>query len=338
METDMTLPRHIALLSLLLGLAAGCAIPPSPPAAEPPVPAFKVAEKSGPAGLPSAAELAELESPQDSVLRLGAGDVLSLQVWGRPELSGRHTVGPDGVISVPMVGATKVDLLTREDAALRVRQNLGRYYMDLNVQVAVEQYNSNRVTVLGRVQNPGALNFDHPPTLLEVLAKAGSLPVIDKQTTLTRCAIFRGREKIIWIDLKRLLQGGQAHLNLRMRPGDLIYIPDSADTMVYVLGSVHRPGAYRLTPGMSVLEALGTAGGPNEDAQPGEIGIYRPASQAVERISFQHLMDARQRVNFALEEGDVIFVPKSGLAEMGYVLRQLAAGLSLLTVGAALDR
>jgi polysaccharide export outer membrane protein len=247
-------------------------------------------------------------------------------------------VGPDGVITVPVAGPTKVGLLTREEAASRVRQGLERFYVDPNVQFGVEQYMSNRITVLGRVQNPGMLSFDHPPTLLETLAKAGSLPVIDKQATLTRCAIFRGRDKVIWVDLKRLLNGGQVHLNLRMRPGDLVYIPDSADTMVYVLGSVHRPGAYRLTPDMSVMDALATAGGPNEDAQPREIGIYRPARQAVERIALQNLMDARQRVNFALEEGDVIFVPKSGIAEFGYVSRQLAAGLSLLTVGTILGR
>jgi polysaccharide biosynthesis/export protein len=103
--------------------------------------------------------------------------------------------------------------------------------------------------------------------------------------------------------------------------------------MVYVLGAVHRPGAYRLTPDMSVMDALATAGGPNEDGQPAEIGVYRPARQSVERISLQNLMDAQRRVNFALEEGDVIFVPKSGIAEFGYFTRQLAAGLSLLTFG-----
>ena len=322
--------------ALLAGWLTGCATP--PPAAEPRVPAFKSAEKSDHVVFPSAAELAELEAPGDPVLRLGAGDVLSLQVWGRPELSGRHTVGPDGVISVPVVGPTKVSLLTREEAAAHVRQGLERFYVDPNVLFGVEQYTSNRITVLGRVQNPGLLSFDHPPTLLEVLAKAGSLPVIDKQATLTRCAIFRGRDKVIWVDLKRLLNGGQVHLNLRMRPGDLVYIPDSADTMVYVLGAVHRPGAYRLTPDMSVMDALATAGGPNEDAQPRDIGVYRPARQAVERIALQNLMDARQRVNFALEEGDVIFVPKSGIAEFGYFTRQLAAGLSFMTFGLAASR
>jgi polysaccharide biosynthesis/export protein len=327
---------HVLMLITTLALASGCATNETPP--ETRVAAFKAAEKSDHVVFPSAEELAELEATADPVFRLGAGDVLSLQVWGRPELSGRHTVGPDGVISVPVAGPTQVALLSREEAAARVRQGLERYYTDPSVLFSVEQYMSNRITVLGRVQNPGLLAFDHPPTLLEVLAKAGSLPVIDKQATLTRCAIFRGRDKVIWVDLKRLLNGGQVHLNLRMRPGDLVYIPDSADTMVYVLGAVHRPGAYRLTPDMSVMDALATAGGPNEDAQPREIGVYRPASQAVRHIALQNLMDARQRVNFALEEGDVIFVPKSGIAEFGYVSRQLAAGLSLLTVGTLVTR
>ena len=322
-------------LAALAALFAGCATP-VPPAPDSRPAAFRPAEKSDHVVFPAADALAALEAPEDPVFRLGAGDVLSLQVWGRPELSGRHTVGPDGVITVPVLGPTKVAMLTREEAAGRVRAGLDRFYVDPAVRFQVEQYQSNRVTVLGRVQNPGQLSFDHPPTLLEALAKAGALPVIDKQATLTRCAIFRGREKMIWVDLKQLLNGGNVSLNLRMRPGDLVYIPDSADTMVYVLGAVHRPGAYRLTPDMSVMDALATAGGPNEDAQPREIGVYRPARQAFERIALQDLMDGRQRVNFALQEGDVIYVPKSGLAELGYFMRQIAPGLSVLTLGAAL--
>jgi polysaccharide biosynthesis/export protein len=49
-------------------------------------------------------------------------------------------------------------------------------------------------------------------------------------------------------------------------------------------------------------------------------------------------MDARQRVNYALEEGDVIYVPKSGIAEFGYITRQLSAGLSFMTFGLAVSR
>lgn len=329
--------RRLAALGLACAtLLTGCAT--APTAADlARVPAFRPIQKSDHVVFPSAQALAELEAPADPVYRLGAGDVVSLQVWNRPELSGKHTIGPDGVLTVPLAGPVKVTELTREEAAQRVRQGLDRYYVNPSVFFAIEQYNGNRVTVLGRVQNPGQLAFDHPPTLLETLARAGALPVIDKQATLTRCAIFRGREKMIWVDLKRLLNGGEVNLNLRMQPGDLVYIPDSADTMVYVLGSVARPGAYRLTPDMSVMDALATAGGPTEDGKADGIAIYRPAHQAVEQISLQNLMDAQRRVNFALEEGDVIYVPKSTLAGVGYIMKQLAAGLSLVTFAAALS-
>jgi polysaccharide export outer membrane protein len=336
-----TILRRTALGLLTLALAGtgsiltGCASPkePIPPAHVPP---FKSVNKS--VEFPTLDALALLEAPTEMVFRLGAGDVLSLQVWGRPELSGRHVIGPDGAITIPLIGPTPLAQLTREEAALEVRKKLNQFYIEPTVNFGVEQYTSNRITVLGRVQNPGLLSFDQSPTLLEVLAKSGSLPVIDKQATLTRCAIFRGREKIIWVDLKRLLNGGEVLLNLRMKAGDLLYIPDSADTMVYVLGSVMRPGAYRLTPDMSLLDALATAGGPHEDARSEEIAVYRAGRQAVENVALQPLMDGTRRVNFALEEGDLIYVPKRGIAEFGYFTRQLTAGLSLITVMSVLSK
>ena len=82
---------------------------------------------------------------------------------------------------------------------------------------------------------------------------------------------------------------------------------------------------------MTVLDALAQAGGPNEDAVPEEIAIYRPGQKAVERFDMKSLLTANRKVNFALEEGDVIYVPKKGIAEVGYVLRQLLPGLSFMT-------
>lgn len=321
---------RILLLTWLCFLTA-CTIYPTRPTANAPE-TFKPTTKSDLVEFLSPEALALLEAPSDAVYRLGAGDVLSLQVWGRPELSGRFILGPDGIITVPVVGPVQLNLLTREEAAQQVKSGLLRYYDNLSVVMGVEQYTSNKVTVLGRVQSPGQQVFESQPTLLEVLARAGSLPVIDKQATLTRCAIFRGRNKIIWVDLKRLLNGGEVAYNLRMMKGDLVYIPDSSDTMVYVMGEVYRPGAYRLTPDMSLMDALMQAGGPNDNASAKEIGIYRASKQAIERVELRNLLTADKKVNFALEEGDVVFVPKSTIAEFGYVTRQLAAGLSFLTL------
>jgi polysaccharide export outer membrane protein len=315
-------------------LAAGCAHAPVP--VEPSnMAAFQPAKRTDVVSFADRAALAELDAAVDPVYVLGAGDHLSVQVLGRPEMSARHIVGPDGRISMPLVGTLRVAELTREEATASVQTALQRYFKMPAVALSVEQYSANRVTVLGRVQNPGVLNFDKVPTILEVLARAGGLPVLDKQATLTRCAIFRGRDRVIWIDLKHLLARSDPAYNVRLKPNDIVYIPDSGDTSVYVMGAVPRPGAYRLTPDMSLLDALAQAGGPNEDAASQEIAIYRPSKQALEKVPLKSLLTADRRVNFALEEGDIVYIPKSTMAEVGYVLRQLAPGLGFLSFGFA---
>ena len=314
--------------------AGGCAHAPVP-VAPANTTAFQPAQRTDSVTYAGRDAMAELDAEVDPVYMLGAGDHLSVQVLGRPDMSARHVMGPDGRISMPLIGTMRLAAMSREEAAASLETALQRYFKRPSVALSVEQYSANRVTVLGRVQNPGVINFDKVPTILEVLARAGGLPVLDKQATLTRCAIFRGRDKVVWIDLKHLLARSDPTYNIRLKPNDIVYIPDSGDTSVYVMGAVPRPGAYRLTPDMSLLDALAQAGGPNEDAASQEIAIYRPSKQALERVPLKSLLTADRRVNFALEEGDIVYVPKSTMAEIGYVLRQVAPGLGFLSFGLA---
>lgn len=295
-------------------------------------PSFKAVEKSTAAPLLAKADLALLEESENPIYRIGSGDVLRLNVFGRAEISGTHTVGPDGKITIPVMGDVVLGDLTREDALALIDKRLNEYFTKPLATLAIDQYTSNQVTVLGRVERAGAQKFAHPPTLVEVLASAGAMPILDKQATLTRCAIMRGRDKLIWVDLKALLNGDPSY-NIRMKKGDIVFIPDSSDTSVYVLGAVPKPGSYRLTPRMTVLDVLAQAGGPNEDAAPQQIGVYRAGAKQVEILAFADLMDVSRRVNYALEDGDVVFIPKSNLAEMGYVMRQLSPAISVLTFG-----
>lgn len=319
-------------LTALLSACTSSPTLPNVPTANAPT-TFAAAEKSEKIEFMKRESLAEFEAPVDPIYRLGTGDHISVQIWGRPEVSGKLVIGPDGRVTLPLAGPLRLADSTREDAAAKVKQSFLPFYKQPAVTIAVDQYTSNKVTVLGRVQNPGTIAFESPPTLLEALARAGSLPVIDKQATLTRCAVFRGREQVIWVDLKRLLNRGDVAYNIRLRPGDLVYIPDSFDTLVYVLGAVNKPGAYRLTPDMSLLDALAQAGGPNEDASTEDMSLYRPSKQAIQKVPLSSLVTNQPKVNFGLEEGDVIHVPKSNLANTGYVMRQLLPGLSFMTFG-----
>ena len=296
---------------------------------------FRSPEKAAHTTLMSKEDLALLEEAANPVYQIGSGDTVRVDVFGRPEVSGKHMVGPDGRITVPIIGDIALSERTREEGRHLLEQRLREYFTAPHVTLAVDDYASTQVTVLGRVERAGMQKFPHPPTLAEVLAGAGAMPILDKQATLTRCAILRGRDKLIWVDLKALLNGDPAY-NLRMKKGDIVFIPDSSDTSVYVLGQVLRPGSLRLTPRMTLLDAISQSGGPNEDARPSQIGVYRAGANKVEVIAFDELIDPSRKLNFALEDGDVVFVPRSSLAEFGYLMRQISPGLSVLTFGLSL--
>jgi polysaccharide export outer membrane protein len=336
MNTFRPFPPVPALLAAGAALLLAACASTTPPRVAGVDGAFKPVQKAEAAPLLSKEDLALLEESANPVYRIGSGDVVRLDVLGRPEVSGKHVVGPDGKITVPLVGDVSVGDMTREAAAQTLDLQLRVYFTNPRATLGVDEYTSNQVTVLGRVERAGVQKFSHPPTLAEVLANAGAMPILDKQATLTRCAIMRGRDKLIWVDLKALLNGDPAY-NLRMKKGDIVFIPDSSDTSVYVLGAVTKPGSYRLTPRMTVLDALAQAGGATENAEPKKIGVYRAGAKQVETIDLTTLIDPSRSVNYALEDGDVIFVPNSGLADFGYVMRQIAPAMSVLTFGFGLN-
>lgn len=329
MPVPVNFTLRVAIWALVL-LCSACSTPPAP------APNFKPIERAGSAKLLTKEELALLEESINPIYHIGSGDVLKLNVFGRPEVSGTHVVGPDGNITVPIAGDVFLNDLTREAAQEALLKRLQQFFTRPHLTLAVDQYTSNQVTVLGRVERAGMQKFPHPPTLAEVLAGAGAMPIMDKQATLTRCAIMRGRDKLIWVDLKALLNGDPS-FNMRMKKGDIVFIPDSSDTSIYVLGAVLKPGSYRLTPRMTLLDALAQAGGLNEDASPAQIGVYRSGAQRVEIVAFADLIDVGRKGNYALEDGDVVFIPKNNMADLGYVMRQISPAISVLTFGLTLD-
>jgi polysaccharide export outer membrane protein len=186
------------------------------------------------------------------------------------------------------------------------------------------------------VSNAGALPFDNPPTLLEALTRAGSLGA--ERTALTRCAVFRGRDRAIWIDLTELFTGGNLALNLRLRRNDLVYIPDADDRQIYVLGEVLRPGALRLTPRMSLLDAFAQAGGLTPEAAASTIHLIRPRRGADRELSFQQLMKSNGELNVSLEDGDILYVPSRLMGRVSYWVQKLSPFGTFAVMGSTLRK
>jgi polysaccharide export outer membrane protein len=249
-------------------------------------------------------------------------------------------IGPDGKISIPVSGTLKVADLTREEAQQSIASSFSRFYSDLAVTVRVDRYTSYRIYVLGRAGVPGILQFDTQPTLLEVITRATNLAPAspgDEKGGLGTCAILRGRDQVVWVDLNSLFKQGNLALNIRLARNDMVYLSNAGDRVVYVLGEVKHPGAYRLTPTMSFLDAFSQAGGATEDASENKIEIVRGSSGVQRELRMTDLLDGPEHLNFALQEGDIIYVPRRNLAKFGYVLQKtssLAAFAVLGTLGA----
>jgi polysaccharide export outer membrane protein len=276
----------------------------------------------------------------DKEYLIGPGDVLKIGVWMRPDLTGDHVVGPHGLITLPMVGVFKIGGMSRNDAAKAIKKLYRKYYEEPLVTVGITEYKNNKVFVLGRVDHPGIIHFDGAVTLLEALSMAGGLPTEDKSVFLSKCYIVRGRDQIIWVDLLQLLQKADMRINVRLANNDIVYIPDSMDAAVFVMGEIKTPGALPIqTTALTILDAINLSGGPTENANIEEIRLIRKVrhEEGVKTVNLETILahgDFSQ--NYVLKDNDIIFLPRKGIAKFNYYLRQIDPLLRTFVSGAVL--
>jgi len=290
------------------------------------------------------AALRAFEPAPDEEYELGPGDEISLDFGGRIELNSKRIVGPDGRITLPLAGSIEIADKTRGQAAAAILAALSPYYQNLSVTVGVDKYTSNRVLLLGAVEHPGVIAFDAPPTLLEVVTRGGVLGGGGADTPLKlpaipeRCAIYRGNDKVMWVDLRALLNSGNALADLRLRRGDVVYVPSTQDRYVSVLGQVAHPGALPLEASSTLPKLLAEAGGLTDAAGDNAlIRVISPSTGSTRIIPYKQVLQSAP-LDLTLKPGDIIFIPKSGFNKVSYVLEKLSPLVSIFTAFAFLEQ
>jgi polysaccharide export outer membrane protein len=270
------------------------------------------------------------------IYRLGPGDIVDLSVWRRPEISaGNIVVGPDGTIAIPRIGIINVLNRTLGQVQEEIAAKLALLYEKPEVTLIIREFHNNKAFVLGRVVKPGVVNFPGEGTLLEALALAGGLPYHGKETFLTKCAIIRGRDIVIWVDLMDLLNNGNMALNALIRNNDVIFIPEAEDETVFVMGEVAKPGPVHLKRGLSLVKAVMLAGGLTADANPEKVFILRQYSGKgeVRQADLKHMLEHGDfSGNYALRPNDIVFVGPTGMRKFNYALEQLLPTLRVLSL------
>ena len=286
--------------------------------------------------------LADSEPSANEDYTLGAGDEIALDFPGRTELSGKHTIGPDGRITLSLAGPVRLAGLTREEASVAIVKALSQFYSDLSVTVGVEKYTSNRVRVLGYVQRPGEIPFEGQPTLLDAISRAGLIsPTITKEGVTTAigsgipeiCTIYRNsvnKEGIATnlsyqVQLRTLLMSGNSLADMRLRRNDIVFVPEPHEQFVTILGEVTRPGTVALTPASTLASVLAEAGccGEGGGFKP-KVHIVQPSTGKTFDIQYKDLIAGSSQKEYTLHAGDIISIPKSGFYKSTYVFQRLS--------------
>jgi len=280
--------------------------------------------------------LRRFEPAEDEEYRLGKGDEISIGLSARPEMEVKTVVGPDGRITLPLAGEVMLKGLTRAEAGKAIESALSSYYSNLSVQVAVTKYTANRVLVLGAVEHPGMIVFDGTPTLLETLTRGGLLAGSNKVAQIPeRCAVYRGSDQVLWVELRAMVESGNAMADMRLRRDDVVYVPDISERFVSVLGEVQHPGPVTLTHNSTMASVLSEAGGLTEKAGGNpRIQIVDPASGTTRVILFNDLLNPAKSLEVTLRPGEIVYVPRSGFNRATYVLERLNPLITLATVAA----
>jgi polysaccharide export outer membrane protein len=296
------------------------------PAGEPPDPKLKPNPLD---------ELRKFEPSADEEYRLGRGDEITIDFTGRPDLEAKLVVGPDGRITLPLAGELMMAGLSRSEAGKAIEKALSTYYDNLSVLVTVTKYTANRVMVLGAVDHPGPMVFDGAPTLLEAITRGG-LPTVgvNKRPQIPdRCAIYRGTDQVMWVQLRALVDSGNPLADLRLRRDDVVYVPDPSERFVSVLGEVQHPGPVQLNSVSTLASVLAEAGGITEKAgNKPHVQIVDPAAGTSRVIAFNDLLNPAKSTEITLKPGEIIFIPQSGFYRATYYLERLSPLTSLATM------
>lgn len=296
---------------------------------------------------------------------IGAGDVLEVTVPAMEELRGRVVrVSGDGTIALPFIGKVFVAGMTEEQLREQLTNALKKYMYTPRVSIFVKEYHSRQVAVLGAVFKPGLYSLTSgSDTILDMLSQAGGITTgADPRLYFIPAESVGGGDKVqkiaatlsnpnikgdpngllsqaepILIDIKALALGGYQHyLSLTVRPGDLIIVPGGGQILVE--GWVEKPGAFNVTPGVTVSGIVAAAGGLLYPADNTAVRITRNERGGRRSVLTADLAKIKNgdAPDISLQGGDIVEVSAKTARLIPYGVYQFLSSIIKIGVGGSI--
>jgi polysaccharide export outer membrane protein len=269
--------------------------------------------------------------PASPSLPISFGDLIQVNVFDSPELSGSLRVSSKGEVELPLGGSVNVQGLTAAEAgaAIAARLKQAGILLDPHVTVLIIEYQSQGVTVTGEVRSPGVYPLLGNRSVMDMIAMAGGL---NENAGRVASVFHRDSNDVRQIRLNVSVQTPEsiADSKFALLPGDTVSVSRSG--VIYVIGDVGRPGGFLVEHNdrLTLLQALALAQGANQTASFGGTQLMRKT----ENGRLQYGLDLKKVLkgespDLLLADGDILYVPVSN--KKVYSLRALEAMISVGT-------
>lgn len=216
--------------------------------------------------------------------RVGPGDVLRVHVYNESELSGRVVVNDNCTVTLSLVGRLSVCGSTPYEVEVAVTQAYAEgFLVHPTVAVSVEEFRSQKVDVLGSVNETGPVFLRGRTSVLEVISEAGGP---SHENVLNVEVVRRGGQRESY-SLMDLVDNPNA---VEVRAGDKVILQPGE--VVYVEGEVKKPGVVLVSDGLTVTRALALAGGSLEYGNLRRV-LIRRADGGQERVNVHRIQRGR---------------------------------------------
>lgn len=248
---------------------------------------------------------------------IGPEDLLEIEAYNVDDVKKTVRVNSQGDIALPLVGIIMVEGMTTSDLERVIANKLDRYVQETVVNVFIKEYRSQRISVMGAVNNPQIYAVTGQRYLVDMLMTAGGL----KEDAGNICYVIRpathnspdSRTTTVVIDLDELLINGNFSLNMPVFAGDVINVPKGG--VFFVDGAVKNPGVFTLKGKTTLIQAITMAKGVDSSAKLSDIRIFRENGKGdrdVIPVDYDAIRKGESPDIF-LAENDIIIVPQSGI-------------------------
>ena len=250
---------------------------------------------------------------------LGISDSISIDLTDTDDLDGVYKIDQEGMVDLPFIGKIKLDELTLNQAQNLLLQIIKSFYRNPDLQIGIEKFNSNKVYIVGAVQNQTTISLNEQPlSLIEAAIKAGFKPGSENKD-LGTSGLLRREGKVYKINLTNTFKNKDEKENFYLKRDDVIFIDKNLNS-IHVFGEVSKPGIYFPDMNYSLTELISSAGMNQITANAKKVYVIREKFDTFLEVDVFQL-DVRNPVNliagqkFKIKKDDIIFIPPAEITK-----------------------